>query len=221
MELFYHHEGSPYVRKVLLVVNELDLRLNEHQVDMASREVMDRYGKINPNRKFPALRDGDLNLWESNAILLYLAHKVPDAGLHGKSTEESALVNQWLFWELAHFAGTVNFLVNHRLGFLPKPARAESDLAAETRKLFQILDDQLRQGQFLTGSKPRLPDFAVAADLTYAKEAGLPLNQFANVAAWMERISRRTSWQITEERKNRALAAFGVELQSVKSVTKS
>lgn len=212
MELFYHHEGSPYVRKVLIVCDELNLEPIEHKIDMQSQEAMKAYSDINPNMKFPALRDDAFILWESNAIIIYLAQASPDHDLHGVNRQTAALVNQWLFWEIAHFATTVNFLVNLRLRFLPKPVRSEGDLLADSRRLFRVLDNELRQHRFLTGSRPRLPDFAVAADLTYANEADLPLEEFANLSTWFESIRRRASWQVTEERKNNALAAFGIKL---------
>jgi len=58
---------------------------------------------INPNGSVPTLVDGELVLWESNAIMQYLADKVPDSGLFPQNPQLRADVARWQFWELAHF----------------------------------------------------------------------------------------------------------------------
>ena len=75
LELFFHHEASPYVRKVLLLIHELDAPVRERRVDMSSSDAMAEYRRLNPNAKFPTLRDDSLVLFESNAILGHLARR--------------------------------------------------------------------------------------------------------------------------------------------------
>lgn len=80
MELFFHHKASPFVRKVLLGIIELGVDAVDRAIDFSSTEAMQAYAQINPNRRFPALRDGELVLWESNAILRHLARRTPWLG---------------------------------------------------------------------------------------------------------------------------------------------
>ena len=66
------------MRKSLLAIEELALaaQVTERPIDFSLPAAMDDYAAtVNPNRRFPALRDGDLLLWESNAILRYFATK--------------------------------------------------------------------------------------------------------------------------------------------------
>src|SRR6516164_1882165 len=60
------------------------------------------YLSINPMGKIPALVDGPLKLWESNAINLYLAEKFPKAGLVPFPLDRRALVHRWLFFQTGH-----------------------------------------------------------------------------------------------------------------------
>src|SRR5262245_22866600 len=96
-EPYFHHKASPVVPNVLLVADELGIALVERPVDFASPSAMDEYAAVNPNRRFPALRDGELVLWESNAIIRYLAARTDPAWL-GRAPASAALVDQWLFW---------------------------------------------------------------------------------------------------------------------------
>lgn len=128
MEIFFHHKASPFVRKVLLGIIELSVDTVDRAIDFSSTEAMKEYEQINPNRRFPALRDGELVLWESNAILRYLARRTPWLG---QTDNAAALVEQWLCWELAHLGPTLLGLQNYRLGFLPLPPREEATPIAD------------------------------------------------------------------------------------------
>jgi len=207
MELFIHHEASPYVRKVLLVCEELGVQLKECKVDWTSPNAMAAFREINPNGKFPALRNRDLVIWESNAIIIYLAQHYKARRMVGRDAETMARVNQWLFWELAHFAAVANPLASARMGNVSPLSVPEEALFEEFRRLCAVVDRQLLSQSYLADDEPTLPDFAIAADLTYVVEADLPVADYANLAAWFDRMRERESWRSTEERKNRALAS--------------
>lgn len=207
MDLFIHHEASPYVRKALLVCDELALHPKEYRVDITSSDAMDDYRKLNPTGKFPTLRDGELVIWESNAILIYLAQCSSDRNLACTNRKALARVTQWLFWELAHFAAVVHPLVNLRMGFVSQSSVSEVELLEEFHGLCCLLDEQLKKQCFILGGRPSLPDFAVASDLTYANDAALPLADYSQLNKWFASIRSRSSWRITEDRKNHALAS--------------
>jgi glutathione S-transferase len=210
IELWFHHEASAFVRKPLLVAHELDLELEEHRVDFMSEEAMDEYAKINPNRRFPAMRHDDLVLWESNAIMGYLA-SLHGPQLLGQGEADTARVQQWLFWELAHFGPAMLGLSNLRLGFLPRPARSAEALEQDLGKACRILDAALADSPYLVGRDPTLADMAMITAFTFADEAQLPVNDYANVGAWRERMQSRASWQATEQRKRETLRRAGIE----------
>lgn len=209
-ELWFHHEASAFVRKPLLVAYELGVDLVEKRVDFMSSDEMDAYAELNPNRKFPTLRDGELVLWESNAIMGYLAASHGPHLLGGDLVAKTR-VAQWLFWELAHFGPTILGLSNLRLGFLPRPPRSEEDLVRELAKLLGILDRALAESPHLAGNDLTIADLAVAGDFTFATEASIPLDDLENLLAWKQRIEQRECWRLTDDRKEQVLRAAGIK----------
>lgn len=206
MELVIHHPASPYVRKVLLLVEELGESVRERIVDVASQSAMDDYRSMNPTGKFPTLCDGDLVLRESNAIMIYLADRHPEQGLYGASARTTAAINQWLFWELAHFAAIANPYAGLCMGYPVRTGFTIDELAADFRTRCSLLDSQLEKTRFVAGDALSIADLAIAADLSFADEAALPLGDYGNLDRWFATIRERPSWQVTEERKRQALA---------------
>lgn len=207
VELFLHHEASPYVRKVLMLAHELGAPVEERRVNLTIPEGMALYVRINPNAKFPALRDGDLVLFESNAILGHLARRFGAAHWAGETLATTALVQQWLFWELAHWAPMTSGLTNARLGFLPRDPRPEMELLVGFELVAAVLDATLAARPYVAGDTISIADLALAADLGFATEAALPIASFPAVARWLASIHARPSWQETERRKLALLAA--------------
>jgi glutathione S-transferase len=215
VELFFHHKASPFVRKSLLAIEELGLgaQVTERPIDFAVPAAMDDYAAtVNPNRRFPALRDGELLLWESNAILRYLA-TTGDARWLGDGAAGSARVDQWLCWELAHLGPALLGLQNLRLGFLPKPPRSEDTLVADAARLLGILDRVLADHTYVAGDAITIADLAIAADFTFCDEARLFVREeHQNIARWFSTIRERPAWQATDRMKRETLAAFGISL---------
>jgi glutathione S-transferase len=209
IELWFHHEASAFVRKPLLVAYELGITLAEQRVDFMSPDAMHEYATLNPNRKFPTLRDDDLVLWESNAILGYLA-AMHGPHLLGGNARDRARVQQWLFWELAHFGPAILGLSNLRLGFLPRPTRTAESLEADLASLCALLDGALASRSWLVGENVTIADFAIAADFTFAEDAGLPVTGYRDLTGWRARMRERDAWQKTEARKEEILRKYGV-----------
>jgi glutathione S-transferase len=209
LDLFLHHEASPYVRRVLLLVHELDAPVREHRVDMADPAAMAEYRRLNPNAKFPALRDDALVVFESNAILGHLARRFGAPHWAGADAAGVALVQQWLFWELAHWAPITSGLTNARLGFSPRDPRPEPELVAGFDRVARVLDDALARRAFVAGDAISIADLALAADLGFATEAALPVAAYPGLARWLASIHGRPSWHDTERRKLELLRALG------------
>src|SRR5690606_33804747 len=95
----YSFTITPNNRKVEAFIRHYDLPVEIHQVSFKDKETQsEAYGAINPMRKVPALTDGDFNLWESNAILTYLATKFPETKALPTDARGRADVDRWLHW---------------------------------------------------------------------------------------------------------------------------
>ena len=107
----YTNPLSPNCRKPVAVAKHLGLELEEVVVDLGSGEhKKPAFLAINPNGKVPVLVDGDVTLWESNAIMGYLCSKVDSTELWPKSMARYDIM-RWLFWEAQHFTPAAGALV--------------------------------------------------------------------------------------------------------------
>ena len=124
---------------------------------------------VNPNAAFPALRDGDFILWESNAILQYAADKVGNSSVYPTEIRIRADINRWLLWESSSWFGSCYiYLVENCVKPLLGDTTDENILSNEEEnfhKLAGILDARLEKSTFLCGEKPTIADVAVAAPM--------------------------------------------------------
>jgi glutathione S-transferase len=95
----YDMHDSPHARKVRLLAAELGIPLKTIARDPRKGETRSpEYLAKNPNGRVPVLEEDGFVLWESLAILRYLAAKRPERALGGADPKSEGLVNQWLFW---------------------------------------------------------------------------------------------------------------------------
>lgn len=157
------------------------------------------YLQINPNASLPSLRDGDLILWESNAILQYAASKYGKTEAYPVDLAARTDVDRWLFWECGSwFASCYIYMVENCV----KPILgAEPDaaiLAAEDanfHKLAGVLDARLGETPYVCGSVPTIADVAIASPMHLHGWQQLPLKNYTNIMRWMtERIEPSPWW---------------------------
>jgi glutathione S-transferase len=166
-------------------------------VDKGEQSTPD-YLAINPNGTVPALTDGDRCVWESNAIMCYLANKA-GSELWPHDDRQIDIV-RWLSWDACHFSrhgGALYFeyVIKPRFGAGdPDPVEVEQALGS-FRKFAHVLDDHLRGRTCLVGEHLTVADFAVAVALPYADQARIPLAEFPNVRRWHDRLNQLDAWR--------------------------
>ena len=93
--------------KVMALANYLGIEPTLHMLDLIKAEQKSpQYAALNPNMRMPTLKEGDYVLWESNAILQYLAAKRPQTGLLPADEKARLDVTRWQFWDLGHWDPT-------------------------------------------------------------------------------------------------------------------
>lgn len=202
MRLYYAPQSSNS-RRTLAVARHLGLALDLTVIDLLSAEDRRRLVELNPNSQVPVLEDGSLVLWESGAIMQYLADRTPGQQIYPQNVRDRADVNRWMFWAGAHFAVPVSaFTWEHvwkkRVTGADADAAALAVAAQEMHKVASLLDTHLARREWIVGDCLTLADFAVAGPLTYLEQARLPLAQYANLLAWFGRIGQLEAWQRTE-----------------------
>jgi glutathione S-transferase len=196
----YNANLSPNALRVRAVASELGIDLDVVEVDFQKGENKAApYLAINPNGKVPVLVDGDFVLWESRAINAYLASLKPERGLYPEDPKRRARVDQWSYWHAVHLGPATQRVVFERL--LKKMfAMGEPDEKAiepslkELAQFLPILDANLADKDWVAGDLS-LADFAVASTFVYRKGARIELDDTPHIAAWLDRIEARPSWQ--------------------------
>ena len=208
----YYDPISVNCRKVVAGFALMGVEFEKAHVDyFKAEQKAPEYLKINPNGAIPALVDGDLKLWESNAILQYAADKKEAFAYYPRDLKVRADINRWLLWEAANwFPSCYIYLVENVVKPLLKaqPDRAVTDKEAPNwHRLANILDERLAKHRWLCGDKVTLADIAVAAPMHLHPYQKLPLDAHPNLKRWMtEGIEQLPCWKATDAAKLLGLA---------------
>ena len=146
----------------------------------------------------PTLLDGDLILFESIAINLYLAQTYGRGGLWPEDRTCQALALQWSVWAVAE-AEPPNVIVAVERVFKPEPARDEAKAAAAENSLKPLLDllnqKLVESGEFLSEAGFTIGDLNVASVMGGARMSGMDLAQWPKVNVWLEAMLSRPAYQ--------------------------
>jgi glutathione S-transferase len=197
----YGFPPSPNTWKVRAVAAHIGIPLELEFVDL-TRPRSPEYLALNPTGRTPTLVDGDFALWESNAIMQYLAGTRPNS-LWPNDAQARADITHWQDWQLAHWGGEAcqplifNRLVKKLLN-LGAPDEAAVARGTEAfHKEAKVLEAELAKQPYLAGRDITLADFAVAAPLFYAQQAGLPVESYGKLRDWFGRVSALPAWAQT------------------------
>ncbi|NKC16626.1 MAG: hypothetical protein GKR94_31835 [Gammaproteobacteria bacterium] len=188
-------------RKAIAGLKFLDVDYTLEKVDYFQGEQKgDAFVAINPNAALPAMTDGDLVLWESNAILQYAADKHGRSAAYPTDPASRADINRWLLWECSSwFATCYVYLVENCVKPILNDSPDEDVLAAQApnfHKLAGILDARLANNRWLCGDAPTIADIAVAAPMHLHGWAKLPLTEHSNLSRWMtQEVEQLPAWQ--------------------------
>lgn len=190
--------ATPNGRKVSIMLEECGLDYAAHAVDINKDEQFrPAFLAISPNNRIPAIVDrdaGDLAIFESGAILMYLAEKT------GKfwPTEPKARWHtaQWLMWQMGG-VGPMFGQVHHFAKFNPgKAPYAEERFLNEAKRLYGVMDRRLAHAPYLAGDYS-IADMAVWPWVARFDWHNVDLNRnFPHVARWYKAIAARPAVQI-------------------------
>jgi glutathione S-transferase len=201
----YHHPQSSCSRRVVMTILELGLadRVELVKIDLGKGgQRAPEYLRINPNGRVPALVDEGFVLWESHAIMQYLADGTPGQTLYPIVRQARADVNRWLFWNANHFGPAIGILNREnwakRLIGQGDPDPKE---VARGEELFtvcaRVLDAHLGTKEWIAQGQLTLADLAIASELSTAMPAKLPMSGFASLHAWLGRVQLLDAWKKT------------------------
>ena len=182
---------TPNGRKASIMLEEVGLPYNVHKIDITKNDQFTpEYIAINPNSKIPAIIDQDagITVFESGAILMYLAEKT--GKLLPTDQKGRYLVIEWLMLQMGSI-GPMFGQLNHFKKYAPeKIPYAIERYEKETLRLYSVLDRQLKDNEFICG------DYSIADVATYPWVAvyefqGLTLDNHPNLKRWVETVQQR------------------------------
>jgi len=206
------HPVSSNSRRVLLTAILLDVKLDLAIVDLLNgQHRTEAYLQINPNGKVPLLDDDGFHLWESHAIIQYLADKYGGHALYPEGVQARADVNRWLFWSAYHFTPAVGIISRERVSKklvggtggpdLTEIARGEALLKASA----QVLDKHLAGRQWIAQDRRTLADLAIASPLMHTEAAELPVTGYEHLQKWFGQIRGLDAWKASEPSRSEEL----------------
>lgn len=192
---------SPRAVKVMALANHLELDCEIRIVDLFNGgNTTPEFVALNPNRKMPVLEEDGFVLWESNAILQYLASKKPQSGLWPQEAKRQADIARWQFWDAAHWDPVCAIFVFERvvkkLSGLGDPdpaqiAKGEQDFA----RYGAVLDARLEGRKWVMGDDLTVADFSLGAGMVYAEQAQIPLADFPEIRRWYSGLAALPGWK--------------------------
>ncbi len=188
--------GSPNVRKVGILLEELELDYELRSVAVSSGEQFTaEFLAMNPFAKVPVYCDPDLGapLFESGAILIYLAER------HGRFLSSDPVVRyQTIGWVMAQMANVGPMLgqLNH-FRILPPGSEpyAEARYAAQAERIYRVLDDRLASHEWIAGDAYSIADIAIYPWTAYLEKHGFSADDHAALVRWRDLIDARPAVQ--------------------------
>ena len=198
----YYFPPSPNTRKAHAVAVHLDLPLDLRLIDLQQGEQRSsEFLSLNPTGRTPVLTDGDFSLWESTAIMHYLASQTSNS-LFPQDARSRADIMRWQSWDLAHWIpGCQPLQYENFVKPLLQLGDPDPQVVQRATEVFHkeaiVLNTHLAKREFLVNDALTLADFSVASALTYAVPGCFPLAAYPHLCAWYDRLEQLPAWQQT------------------------
>lgn len=185
----YTHELSGHSHRVVLLSALLGLDSDIVPVNLlAAAHKQPEFLARNPFGQVPVLEDGDVTLHDSNAILVYLASRYDASGRwYPRDAKAQAEVQIWLSKAANEVA---NGPAAARLVTVFGAALDHDVLIAKAHDFLSVLDEHLRDREWVVGSDTTIADVALYSYIAHAPEGGVDLGRYGNVRAWLARFER-------------------------------
>ncbi|HSM31905.1 MAG TPA: glutathione S-transferase N-terminal domain-containing protein [Woeseiaceae bacterium] len=186
--------STPNGVKISIALEELGLDYEVTPIDIGKDEQFSpEFLAISPNNKIPAIVDGEVSLFESGAILLYLAHKTGKLAPPADSPAYFRML-QWLLWQVAHF-GPMLGQAHHYLKFNPgKSEYAEKRYHQEALRLYRVLNSRLEGRDFIADGFS-IVDIATWPWVSRFEFQQIDLHDFPEVMRWYLALADRPAFQ--------------------------
>ena len=198
----YGRASSVNVQKVLWTVGELEIAYE--RIDVGGRfGGLDTPGFLakNPNRRIPTIDDDGTVIWESNAIVRYLAARHGEGTLWAVDPAERAQADQWMDWMQTTLAPDFYDLFWQVIRIPKAQQRAEAIASAAQRTAahYGLVDRSLAGRSFIRGERFTMADIPIGVTLyryfSALQEAALPAPSLPSLEGWYDRLQSRPAYR--------------------------
>jgi GSH-dependent disulfide-bond oxidoreductase len=186
--------ATPNGWKVSIALEEMGLPYEVKVISFEDNEQKsDWYVKLNPNGRIPALVDGEFALFESGAILLYLAEKTGQ--FLPKDVEGRSRVIQWLMFQMSA-VGPMMGQANVFLRYFPEKIQPAIDrYQREVTRLFGVMDSQLASNEYIAGNEYSIADMSLWPWVSGYEWSGVTIDEFPHLRRWLDLVGARPAVQ--------------------------
>jgi glutathione S-transferase len=202
--IVYGHPVSPNTRKITWALTEMGAPFQFKRVDIRKGEQKHpEFLKLNPNGRVPVLDDDGFVLWESNAILWYLADQLGQGTLLPEDLpakrQERALIDQWLCWQEADLTCIGKPWFGKLLAKMGQPLdeKKHREGVQATHRPLGHLEAHLQDKPYAVGNRFSIADIALCEFVGLCDFAGVELQPYPNLRAWLARLAERPAFQQT------------------------
>jgi GSH-dependent disulfide-bond oxidoreductase len=188
--------ATPNGHKVHIMLEECGLPYRVHPIDIgAGDQFTPEFLQISPNNKIPAIVDSDgpdgqpISLFESGAILLYLASKT--GKFLPKTDRQKFEMLQWLMFQMGGVGPMLGQAHHFRIYAPQKIDYAVNRYTNEARRLYGVMDKQLATHKFIAGNHYTIADIAIFPWLRSWQNQGIDWADYPHLKKWFDAISVR------------------------------
>ena len=149
-------KNANQVIQVLWTLSELGVEYKRHSIGTETGDLETReYKSLNPNSKIPTIRDNGFVLWESHAVIRYLARQYGLGSLYPEDPQKAAISDQWMTWSTDSFMGTF-FPVFWQLVRTEEKDRDYAkiaEMAQQSGDILKVLNEHLIHNNFVAGDQ--------------------------------------------------------------------
>ncbi|MFH1360181.1 MAG: glutathione S-transferase family protein [Candidatus Omnitrophota bacterium] len=191
----YGADLSSYANKVRMTAYSLGLEFDYQKVSLRDGEHRKPdYLAIHPAGKIPAMDDDGFVLFESNAIIKYLADK-HNSSLYPQDRKKRALIDQWMDFTTFHIGASLDRVAFNRI-FAPRIGSPVDERSIKVgisflNRFLPVLDEQLKKNKCLAGEDTTLADINLVASLDAAEAAGVDLSKYENLWKHLQDLRRQ------------------------------
>ena len=184
--------STPNGRKVSIMLDECGLEYKVHPINIAKDEQFQpHFLEIAPNNRIPAIVDNDngLSLFESGAILMYLAEKT--GKFWPQEFEKKWRTNEWLMWQMGGIGpmiGQAHHFIKNNKGV---SEYSEERYLNESKRLYGVLNRRLENTEYMAGDDYTIADIATWPWISRFEWHTVDMNEFPNVVRWYKAIAAR------------------------------